>query len=53
MAALGARPAPRLVAGEDDYGEFLNPDGELSGKFYVRYQIQEEGEYFNEKVVIV
>jgi hypothetical protein len=46
-------PAPRLVAGEDDYGEFRNPDGEFSGKFYVRYQFQEEGEYFNEKVVIV
>lgn len=46
-------PAPRLVAEEDDYGEFRNPDGEFSGKFYVRYQFQEEGEYFNEKVVIV
>ena len=46
-------PAPRLVAEEDDYGEFQNPDGEFSGKFYVRYQFQEDGQYFNEKVVIV
>ena len=38
---------------EDDYGEFQNPDGEFSGKFYVRYQFQEDGQYFNEKVVIV
>jgi hypothetical protein len=50
---LGRSPAPPLVAGEDDYGEFRNPDGEFSGKFYVRYQFQEEGEYFDEKVVMV
>ena len=38
---------------EDDYGEFQNSDGEFNGKYYVRYQFEEDGEYFNEKVVIV
>jgi hypothetical protein len=46
-------PAPRIVAEEDDCGEFQNASGEASGKFYVRYQFEEDGEYFNEKVVIV
>ena len=44
---------PRQVAEEDDCGEFQNSDGEFNGKFFIRYQFEEDGEYFNEQVVVV
>ena len=44
---------PRQVADEDDCGESQNSDGEFNGKFFVRYQFEEDGEYFSEQVVVV
>lgn len=42
-----------LVAGEDEGGEFSNEDQTANGRFYVRYVHEEDGEYFNEKVVLI
>ena len=39
------------LADEDDGGEFHNRGGCNNGKFYVRYQLEEDDEYFGEKVL--
>jgi len=39
------------LADEDDGGEFHNRGGCNNGTFYVRYQLEEDGEYFGEKVL--
>ncbi len=39
------------LADEDDCGEFHNRGGCNNGKFYVRYQLEEDDEYFGEKVL--
>lgn len=41
------------VADEDDFGEFKNPDGRYSGNVYVRYQFDEDGEYYGERVLML
>mgnify|MGYP000108261568 CR=1 FL=1 len=41
------------VAGEEDCGEFANPDGLYSGNVFVRYQFDEDGEYYGEKVLML
>lgn len=46
--------AIRTVAQEDDCGEFSNDEGKYNGKFYIRYQAEDEdGEYYGERVVVV
>jgi hypothetical protein len=39
------------LADEDDGGEFHNRGGCNNGKFYVRYQLEEDDEYFGERVL--
>jgi hypothetical protein len=39
------------LADEDDGGEFHNRGGCNNGKFYLRYQLEEDDEYFGEKVL--
>ena len=40
-----------LLADEDQMGEFSNENGCHNDTFYVRYQLEEDGEYFNERVL--
>ena len=40
-----------LLADEDDAGEFSNENGRYNDTFYVRYQFEHDGEYFNERVL--
>jgi len=40
------------VADEDSGGEFSNPDGGYDGKAYLRYQLDEEGEYYGERIIV-
>ena len=42
-----------LVAGPEDGGEFRNDDGKLSGKFYVKYEYEEDGQYFEERILVI
>ena len=34
-----------------EMGEFSNEKGRYNDTFYVRYQLEEDGEYFNERVL--
>jgi hypothetical protein len=40
-----------LLAEEGDAGEFSNANGRYNDTFYVRYQLEDDEEYFNEKVL--
>ena len=40
------------VAGPEDFGEFSNDGGKYNGLFYVRYQYEEDDDFFNEQVVV-
>ena len=40
-----------LLAEEGDAGEFSNENGRYNDTFYLRYQLEDDGEYFNEKVL--
>jgi hypothetical protein len=41
------------VASPDDCGEFHNDDGEHSGKYYVKYQFFDDGDYLDENVYVI
>jgi hypothetical protein len=41
------------VADEEDGGEFENPDGLYSGNIFVRYQFDEDGECYGERVLVL
>ena len=43
----------KLVAVDGEGGEFSNEDQQANGRFYVRYTHEEDGEYFNEQVVLI
>lgn len=40
-----------LLAEEDAMGEFSNENGRYNNTFYVRYQLEDDGEYYNERVL--
>lgn len=40
-----------LLAEEEEAGEFNNVKGRYNDTFYVRYQLEDDGEYFNERVL--
>jgi hypothetical protein len=40
-----------LLAEEGDTGEFSNENGRYNNTFYVRYQLEDDGDYFNERVL--
>lgn len=42
-----------LVAGPEDGGEFRNDDGKFNGKFYFKYDYEDEDEYFEERILIL
>lgn len=42
-----------LVAGPEDGGEFRNDDGQYNGKFYFKYDYEDDGEYFEERILIL
>ena len=44
---------PIVVAEEHDGGEFENHQGHYNNRYYVRYQFDEDGEYFGERVIII
>ena len=39
------------LADENDGGEFHNRGGSRQGVFYIRYQLEEDGEYYGEQVL--
>lgn len=41
------------VAGEDDGGEFSNSDGIYAGCFFVHYVLNEDGDYYGERVLVI
>ena len=41
-----------FVAGSKDGGEFRNDECQYNGKFFIHY-VREDGEYFDERVVII
>ena len=46
-------PYIELVSDEGDGGEFKNADGMYNGKTYIRYQLEEDDEYSNEKIIVL
>jgi hypothetical protein len=42
-----------LVANPSDGGEFENDNGKYNGKFYIKYEYEDEGEYFDERILII
>lgn len=42
-----------FVAGPEDGGEFRNNNGKFNGKFYFKYEYEDEGEYFEERILIL
>jgi hypothetical protein len=42
-----------LVAGPADGGEFRNDKGQYNGRFYFRYESEDDGEYFDERIIII
>jgi len=51
MEEISGKKGITKLADEDDGGEFHNRGGCNNGKFYVRYQLEEDDEYFGEKVL--
>jgi hypothetical protein len=42
-----------LVAGSNDGGEFSNTNGKYNGKYYIYYDYEDEGEHFDEKILLI
>jgi len=51
MDEISGKKGITKLADEEDGGEFHNLGGCINGMFYVRYQLEEDGEYFGEKVL--
>jgi len=51
MDEISGKKGITRLADEEDGGEFHNRGGCNNGMFYVRYQLEEDGEYFGEKVL--
>lgn len=51
MDEISGKRGITKLADEDDCGEFHNRGGCNNGIFYLRYQLEEDGEYFGEKVL--
>jgi hypothetical protein len=51
MDEISGKKGITKLADEDDGGEFHNRGRCNNGTFYVRYQLEEDGEYFGEKVL--
>jgi hypothetical protein len=51
MDEISGKKGITKLADEGDGGEFHNRFGCNNGKFYVRYQLEEDGEYFGEKIL--
>jgi hypothetical protein len=51
MDEVSGKKGITKLSDEDDGGEFHNRGGCNNGKFYVRYQLEEDDEYFGEKVL--
>jgi len=51
MDEISGKKGITRLADEEDGGEFHNRGGCNNGTFYVRYQLEEDGEYFGEKVL--
>lgn len=51
MDEISGKKGITKLADEEDCGEFHNRGGCNNGTFYVRYQLEEDGEYFGEKVL--
>lgn len=46
-------PYIKLVSDKDDGGEFKNVDGIHNGRTYIGYQLEEDDEYSNEKIIVL
>lgn len=51
MDEISGKKGITNLADEEDGGEFHNRGGCKNGSFYVRYQLEEDGEYYGEKVL--
>ena len=51
MDEISSKKGITVLADESDGGEFHNRAGCNNGNFYLRYQLEEDGEYFGEKVL--
>jgi hypothetical protein len=51
MDEISGKKGITVIADESDGGEFHNRAGCHNGNFYLRYQLEEDGEYFGEKVL--
>jgi len=43
----------KLVAESGDGGEFINDEGQYNGRFYFRFELEDDGEYFDERIIII
>ena len=54
MEELEEMPAYiEVVSDEEGGGEFLNSSGKYNGNVYLRYQVEDDGEYFKEKIIVL
>lgn len=51
MGEITEKKGITKLADENDCGEFHNRGGCINGKFYIRYQLEEDGDYFGEMVL--
>ena len=51
MDEISGKKGITTIADENDGGEFHNRGGCNNGNFYLRYQLEEDGDHFGEKVL--
>ena len=51
MGEISGKKGITKLADENDCGEFHNRGGCNNGKFYIRYQLEEDGDYFGETIL--
>jgi hypothetical protein len=51
MSEISGKKGITKLADENDCGEFHNRGGCNNGKFYIRYQLEEDGDYFGETIL--
>ena len=42
-----------VVSDEEGGGEFSNSNSAYNGNIYIRYQVEDDGEYFGEKIIVL